>query len=385
MEQKKLWNRDFILLIICVVFASFTNFSYIYLLPVHVLNIGGTNAATGLMTTGLTVTYLVTALSTAPLIDRWGRKKMIVLGGFLYALNAFGYVLFHQSLQAVIILRICNGITQGILFPAPPTVVADVSPKDRLVEGIGYFGIAGSLPAVFAPVAGLWMYEHLSVTVFFVSCFATAVLSVLFACLMHENYVPLKEQGEKKPFSIHTVLELSVIVPCIAAFLVYTGNAAVNNFALPAGMERNIAGMSLFLSVNNIAMIATRLVTGRLARRFSMRTLIAAGVVILAAGNLLIAFAYDLPLMLVASVLVGIGITLFIQLIQSYVLTAVPGSRRGVAGSTLMLFQTIGNGAGAAVFGSMSETSGYTAMYILSAIVTAAALPFRTKRTNQTA
>ncbi len=377
--MEKLWNRDFILLNLCVIFASFTNFALIYLLPVHVLNIGGTNAATGLMTTGLTVTYLITALATAPLIDRWGRKKMIVLGAVLYTLNAFGYVLFGNSLPAVTVLRILNGVTQGIFFPAPPTVAADVSPKERLVEAIGYFGIAGSLPAVFSPVVGLWVYEHLSSQAFFLMAAASSAVSVVFACLMHEHYHPAAAEGRKKGFSIHTILEMSVIVPCIAAFLVYTGNSAVNNFVLTAGMERNIAGISLFLSVNNIAMIVTRLAAGRLSRHFSIRTLITAGILILALGNLLIAFAYGMVLMMTASVLIGIGITLFIQLTQSYVLSSVDKSRRGVAGSTLMLFQNTGNGFGAALFGSTSETLGYAVTYIISAAVTAAALPFQPK------
>lgn len=382
-SMTKLWNRDFILLNICVIFASFTNFSLIYLLPVHVLNIGGTNAITGLMTTGMTVTYLITALMTAPLIDRWGRKKMLVLGTVLYALNAAGYVLFADDLTAVTILRILNGVTQGIFFPVPPTVVADVSPKDRMVEAIGYFGIAGALPAVFAPVAGLWIYENTGSGAFFMMTALSAAVSVIYALLMHENYHPSAVVKESRKVSIHTVLELSVIMPSIAAFLVYAGNSAVNNFALPVGIERNIAGMSLFLSVNNIAMIITRLAAGKLARKVPFPVLAAAGIITLTCGNLLIAFAYDLWLMLIASVLVGVGITLFIQLVQSHVLSSVPDSRRGVAGSTLMLFQNTGNGVGAALFGSTSESIGYMFTYIISAIITLAALPIRMNKVNE--
>ena len=37
MFDRRLWNRNFVLINLCVALASFTNFSYIYILPVHVL------------------------------------------------------------------------------------------------------------------------------------------------------------------------------------------------------------------------------------------------------------------------------------------------------------------------------------------------------------
>ena len=379
----RLWNKDFIYLILCVVFASFTNFSLIYMLPVHVLAIGGTNATTGLMTTGLTITYLVTALSTAPLIDRWGRKPMILLGAGLYALNAIGYVLFGSNLYAVIALRLLNGVTQGLFFPAPPTYVGDVSPREKLVDAIGFFGLAGSLAAIFSPVLGMWLYENVSSKIFFIVCAATAVISVLFAFLMEEKYIPqdavqdaVEDENKKtKKFSLSTVLEFSIILPCLASMLIYTGNSAVNNFILPAGLARNIAGISVFLSVNNAAMCVTRLCTGRLTKIFKRNVLIIFGVILASVGTLLISFAYSLPLMLVSSALIGVGITLFTQLIQVHVLVSVPENRRGVAGSTLMLFQNIGNGLGAALFGSMTVSLGYGITYIVSAVVSAVAVP----------
>ena len=178
---------------------------------------------------------------------------------------------------------------------------------------------------------------------------------------MEEKYVPqdavqdaVEDKNKKtKKFSLSTVLEFSIILPCLASMLIYTGNSAVNNFILPAGLARNIAGISVFLSVNNAAMCVTRLCTGRLTKIFKRNVLIIFGVILASVGTLLISFAYSLPLMLVS----------------------VPENRRGVAGSTLMLFQNIGNGLGAALFGSMTVSLGYGITYIVSAVVSAVAVP----------
>ena len=72
MQSSRLWSKNFILINLCVIFA------YIYILPVHMLAIGGSNTDVGLMGTGLTLVGLVTRLTLAPLIDKWGRKNMLV-------------------------------------------------------------------------------------------------------------------------------------------------------------------------------------------------------------------------------------------------------------------------------------------------------------------
>ena len=92
MQPSRLWSKNFILINLCVIFASFTNYAYIYILPVHMLAIGGSNTDVGLMGTGLTLVGLVTRLTLAPLIDKWGRKNMLVLGVCLFTLNSLGYL-----------------------------------------------------------------------------------------------------------------------------------------------------------------------------------------------------------------------------------------------------------------------------------------------------
>ena len=49
MNKQSLWSKNFIYINLCVIFASFTNFAYIYVLPVHMLRIGGSNTDVGLM------------------------------------------------------------------------------------------------------------------------------------------------------------------------------------------------------------------------------------------------------------------------------------------------------------------------------------------------
>lgn len=366
-----------------MIFASFTNFAYIYILPVHMLRIGGSNTKVGLMGAGLTIAGLVTRLALSPLIDRWGRKPMLLLGILLFTLNSAGYYLLRDSVTGIIAMRCFSGFTQGILFPVPPTIISDISPKDRLVDALGVFGIASSLPAILSPVLGMYLYEHVSSAAFFGVTLASAALSILFAFLYKDAYHPAPRKAEEKHgFRLGSVLELSVLLPCIVWFLALFGFSVVNNFAIACGESRGIANMSLFFTVHNIAIVVTRLFAGRLRRYIRASWLIVLGLAVIGAGTMLIAFAHSFPLMLVSSVIMAMGGTVYAQYLQADVLLRVADNRKGVANSTMMLFQDVGAGIGAAVFGLTSQHLGYAFSFIAASVMTWLAIPFTLKDTR---
>ena len=377
METKKLWSRNFIFINLCVIFASFTNFAYIYVLPVHMLRIGGSNTDVGLMGAALTIVGLVTRLALAPQIDRWGRKPMLLLGGFLFALTSLGYLLLKDLVWGVLLMRCFSGFAQGILFPVPPTIVSDIAPKGKLLDALGYFGIASSLPAIFSSPLGLYLYEKISPAAFFVTTLAMAMVSIAFGFLYRDEYVPEKVQktAGSRRFSLGNVLELSVLLPCLVFLVSILGFSAVNNFAIPFGESRTIAGMSWFFTIHNIAIIVTRLFATRLKKWFSSKTIIAGGLVIIGAGTVLMAFARSTWSMMAVSAVMAVGGTLYSQYLQADILMMSPEHRRGVANSTMMLFQDVGGGIGAALFGITSEYLGYGFSFAAAGIVTLSAIP----------
>ena len=375
METDRLWSRNFICINLCVVFASFTNFAYIYVLPVHVLRIGGSNTDVGLMGAVLTIMGLVTRLSLAPMIDRWGRKPMLVLGGVLFALNAFGYLLFKDLVWGVIAMRCFSGFSQGILFPVPPTIVSDISPKKKLVEALGYFGIASSLPAMFSSPLGLFLYKRISPDAFFITTLVMALISIVFGLLYQDVYVPqpANKPSSARHFTLRGVIEFSVLMPCLVFLLASFGFSVVNNFAIPFGESRAIAGISWFFTVHNIVIIITRLFVPQLKKHFTSGQIITAGLIIISAGTAMTAFAHGMWMMMLSSAVMAVGGTLYSQFLQADILLTVPEHRRGVANSTLMLFQDVGAGIGAAAFGATSEYLGYPVSFVLAGIVTFAA------------
>lgn len=390
----RLWNRDFILILLVCAFASFTNNVFMIILPVYILDIGGSNTVTGFMMTGLTIAGIVTRLLFGPLIDRWGRKKMLLLGSGLYALNALAYC-FVSGIPGVVFLRVLNGVTQGIFFPVPPTIVADVTPEDRLVDGMGFFGVSSSVIFAVTPAIGLAIYQGFGAVPLFVVSFVFAAAALVFALLIREHYTPSSvirkteiavsttgsgvvssekgrpSEGKRTP-KWALLIEAAALLPSFVVFFLYMGNSSVTNFLTACGLERGIERISVFFIVHNLTMVIVRVLTGRLTKYFEVSRLTLMGVLASAASYVMISFADSLWLMLASGVVMGIGITLTTQLLQVKILTDAEQNRRGVANSTFMLLGDIGVGAGAAVCGAVAEGSGYTLMFLVAAAATLA-------------
>lgn len=82
----------------------------------------------------------------------------------------------------------------------------------------------------------------------------------------------------------------------------------------------------------------------------------------------MIAFSYNMPLMLISAVLMGIGFTAVTQIFQAESFAKVPSDHRGLAGTAFMLSGNIGSGLGSSVWGAVSTGIGYTITYTLAGV-----------------
>jgi predicted MFS family arabinose efflux permease len=379
MLSKKLWNKDYILLLLVCTIASVTNSVFTSILPVYVLDIGGTNTDTGMMMTGLTILGMITRIIVAPLIDRTGRKKLIVIGSGLYFVNSLLFC-FTSDLKVIFVLRVLHGFTQGIFFPVPPTMVADISPANMLVDAIGFFGIASSVAMAITPSVGLAIYERTGALMVFAIASIAALISFVLALFINEHYVrkSIEEDPDKKGAQ-HKLSKSFIIVisiPSVIMLFLSIGNSSITNFITPCGLSRGIQNISIFFLVNHITMIIFRLFIGRLIRKVSEQICIFSGIILSAIGTGTVAFANDMLLIIIAAIMVGIGMTAASQLLQVQILSSVPDNKRGVANSVYMLLSDTGNGIGSALWGFISTGSGYVLTYIAAGMITAVACLF---------
>jgi MFS family permease len=148
-----------------------------------VLNIGEFNWA--ILMTWYSVVNLVSALPCGKIVDRFGRKKPLILAWFLFIPAMIGFVYGNFLILAVCYLML--GVALIVSNTAYPALLADLVARDNRGKIIGstnfFFCILNSV----GQITGGFMYQYVSPALPFLLSAALYVPCVVFTIFkVHE-------------------------------------------------------------------------------------------------------------------------------------------------------------------------------------------------------
>ncbi len=114
-----------------------------------------------LMLVVFNIAYAVTALPAGMLSDRLGRRRVIILGWFIYALVYVGFALASELWQ-VWLLFAGYGLYYGVVEGVARAFVADLVPEEKRGTAYGlYHGVVGLTLLPASLIAG-WLWQTVS-------------------------------------------------------------------------------------------------------------------------------------------------------------------------------------------------------------------------------
>lgn len=372
--KSRLWTRNYIILLISNLFAAQSYTALQAVLPLYIREMGGDNALAGTMAGAFTLVMMLARPAVGMLMDRAKRHRIMLLGGAAFFLNTLAYLLAN-GIASLFAVRMLYGASTCLYTLATSTVVADSVPSERLVDGIGYFSISSSIAGAIGPFTGTFLYEHFSFQVLFaglalISLAGTILL--LFMSNVNKPAVPRKNDASEKhtaPKGIEAVLhvvEPTVILPAAVSGLTVIGYSAVTNFLPLYGVSQGIENISVFFIINGLCVVVARLLSNRLLGRVGTARAMILGLILIALGYLVMALAANFALIAAAGLLFGFGIGIASPMINALVFQLSPPERRGRANATYGLFNDVGNGLGAILWGNLSQTIGFVPSYLLA-------------------
>jgi MFS family permease len=339
------------------------------------------------------------------LSDRVGRRPVLLVS---IAATAAGMALlgFADTLPLLFAARIFTGAATANLAVAQ-AYIADVTPPERRARGMGIIGMAFGLGFILGPFVGgeLSRFPVMG-RPGAMPAFAAAALSVvnlLFAAAtLPESLPPAARRqahghGSERlsPFDLGSVRR-ALALPAV-------GRAVAINFLLVfwfAGMEQTFRlftddgfGLSaegtgrLFGLVGLVSAVVQGGLIGRLTRRFGEARLITAGLVVLAAGFLLLAASPDaraapLLALAIASMVIALGSGLCSPSITAYVSRHAGADVQGLTLGTVQSASALGRVLGPAAAGFLYQAIDPGAPYLAGAtgMALAALLAFGLER-----
>ncbi|MGH9116081.1 MAG: MFS transporter [Acidimicrobiales bacterium] len=366
-----------------------------------------------------TLSFAVLLLTGAALGDRFGRRRLFAIGLAVFTLASAGAAL-APSVGVLVAARAVQGVGGAIVTPLTLTLLSDAVPPERRNVALGVWGAVGGLAVAMGPLVGGAVVEGASWQwIFWLNVPVGVALVPLALRRLDESHgrsVPLDLPG----VALATVGLLGVVLglvrgsghgwssaPVLGSFALGVGGlvafvvrersarspmlplrlfrsrsfSVVNVVALlmSFGMFGSIFLLAQFLqTVQHYSPLSAGLRTlpwtampmlvtplaGALVDRVGARRLLAAGLILQAAGlgwlALLISPTVSYASLVAPFVVSGIGMSLFFVPVASVVLGSVGRADEGVASGTNNSFRELGGVLGIAVLGSVfSALGGY--------------------------
>jgi MFS family permease len=385
-----LWkNRDYMLLwsgqFISILGSGVSGIAY----PLLVLHLTGSPAQAGALEALAALPFLIFSLPAGALVDRWNRKRTMMLCDGINAVLMGGigvaYALGHLSMVQLYISAIVGGMCFLFFNLSEVASLTRVVPKEQLPSASAQNEASGAAASLIAPPVGGFLYQTIGATIPFVADAISYAVSVVSLSFIRTEFQPERTQAEKRLWAeIGEGLRWLWSQPLIRymAFLVgglNFGNAASGliMIVLAQHLGASPSLIGLMFAVGSGGGLIGAALAPRFQRRFTFGQVIIASVW----GSALLWPLFALaPHPLVIGVIFG-GIALLIPIFNAvqfaYRLALIPDELQGRVNSAFRMlafgFQPIGGAIGGVliqVFGPKTAALFFAAVTVCLALAT---------------
>jgi DHA1 family multidrug resistance protein-like MFS transporter len=187
-------NRGALLILMFNLLLVFTGIGLVIpIMPKFMETLGITGGIVGLLVAAFSLTQLLFSPFAGRLSDKFGRKKMIIIGMIVFAVSEamFG---FASSSALLFVSRLLGGIAAAMIMPAVMAYAADVTTKEQRAKGMGFINAAITTGFIIGPGIGGYIAEFGIRAPFYAAAVAGLVAALINLISLRESR-PVKEEG----------------------------------------------------------------------------------------------------------------------------------------------------------------------------------------------
>ncbi|MBI5190079.1 MAG: MFS transporter [Nitrospirae bacterium] len=372
-------QNPFALLCTAGLFAIFSStISKSPALPLFAAHLGAGPSGVGMVASVSALTGILASIPAGILADRFGRRRLLAVSGFVFATAPLLYLVVENIWQLALV-RFYHGFATAIFIPVAMAFVAGLHETGR-GEKIGWFSTSTLLGRFAAPVAGgavIGAYVYAPALGFrgvYILCGIAGLIAL--ALLLR---LPAEDTGQAGPhdwsrafaeFRAAASNRLILVTAAAEASILFaygTFETFLPLHALKEGHSAYIVG--LLLSSQVITLALTKPVMGRFSDRHGRKPQIIAGT--LAGALCLLGFSVSIGLLplLSLSVMFGLCISVVTSATSAYIADLSRkeglGSSMGILGSVM----DIGHTTGPLAAGFIAAAFGFGAAFMGAAAV----------------
>lgn len=369
-QTNQIFTKRFIALFATNISVFVVFYALLTALPLYVMNVlEGTEDAAGILVTVFLITAIVVRPFCGKLLERYGKKRMLLLSLFFYIVSAALYLVI-KPFVLLILLRMFQGIWFSIVTTASGAIAADIIPPHRRGTGLGYFTMSTSLAVVLGPLVALYVIQAYSFNLLFTILTIFVLIGGLCALTIDGRDLAGPNKAARLSFKLSDLFEAKAMPIAIFAMLTAISYSSILSFMSLYAAEKNLLeAASYFYVVFAIAMLAVRPFTGKLFDRFGSKVVILPAFFIFGVGLLVMSFVQSMWTMLLAGALIGIGFGTLSTSLQTQAVQNAMKHRTAYATATYFTLFDIGIAVGSYLFGLLVMQMDFSTIYFISALL----------------
>ncbi|MGB9639348.1 MAG: MDR family MFS transporter, partial [Anaerolineales bacterium] len=306
---------------------------------------------------------LTSSLIAGPIIDRLGRKRVMVIS---LLTNSMGYVLLSHAntVGYFAVLMVVQGASNPLYRIGADAMMADLIPPEKRVDAYSLMRLSNNLGVAVGPAVGGIIASVSYQIAFYCAAVGLSIYGFLMAFLARETLPQLNEEGNQSDKALPFGGYLQIFADrkymlFIQAFLFTQISASIMWVLLSVyaktnyGVPENLYG---FIPVTNALMVVLfQLPVTSLTRRYAALPVIAVGALFYAVGVGSVALGNGFWWFWVSMVIMTIGELIIVPTSSTYVANLAPADMRGRYMSIYGLTGVVANGIGPVAGGFLND------------------------------
>lgn len=357
-----LWTKDFILICLTGFFLGIGVQMLNSTLAPFANDMWGSKSLGGYLTSFFNLGSILMAFVCSPTVNRFGRKRCLIGAALLFSVPT-AFCVFFPTPAVTLTARVFQGMSKGLSSVAAASIVADISPEERMSEAVGLYGLGDTMGMAAGPFLGLLLSSK-SYQLMFAVCaliYGSAILTV--SGISYECGVSRAEKTESKGSTyrgIWKLIEKKALPASINYAVAFASYACVLIFISVFSQE--ILGMtalqiSPFYLTAAITMAVVRLFGGRIADQHGPLYLVIPGELASILLMVLLLFYVDkgYVIYLLCGGLFGIAHSAIMPALMAVAITRSPPERSSAASGAFYFLMDVGVLCVATFFGPLID------------------------------
>jgi len=311
-------NKAFLILSLALVVVMLGFGMVIPIFPFYVEKLGAGGTELGLLVATSALLEFLLGPMWGSISDRFGRKPVLIVGLFGYAISAFLFGLSTQ-LWMLFAARALSGILSSATITAAMAYVGDITSEEDRGDGMGKIGAAMALGLMVGPGVGGWLGKESLSTPFFIASGMSVLAMLLVVFLLAESIAEVTAQPKPR-FRLPQFKSLWValrgpvgyllLLVTLFSFALTNFEAIFGLYALEKfGFGSDQVGMILMV-VAVVSTVGKALLTGPVTRKWGESATIKVSLIAGSLGYLVLLAAWDFYSILAATALFILSKTL---------------------------------------------------------------------------